>query len=100
MPWSDAQVRSALGLGGGEEAEYSSISTDTRTIEAGALFVALRGDRFDGHDHLAKAAEAGATGAMVLGTLLDELERRNLATGLCTLCIGGGMGTATIIERV
>ena len=42
----------------------------------------------------------GATGAMVLGTLLDELERRNLATGLCTLCIGGGMGTATIIERV
>jgi len=65
MPWSDAQVRSALGLGGGEEAEYSSISTDTRTIEAGALFVALKGDRFDGHDHLAKAAEAGATGAMV-----------------------------------
>jgi acetyl-CoA C-acetyltransferase len=42
----------------------------------------------------------GATGAMVLGTLLDELERRDLATGLCTLCIGGGMGTATIIERV
>jgi acetyl-CoA C-acetyltransferase len=42
----------------------------------------------------------GATGAMVLGTLLDEMERRDLATGLCTLCIGGGMGTATIIERV
>jgi acetyl-CoA C-acetyltransferase len=42
----------------------------------------------------------GATGAIVLGTLLDELERRDLATGLCTLCIGGGMGTATIIERV
>jgi acetyl-CoA C-acetyltransferase len=42
----------------------------------------------------------GATGAMVLGTLLDELERRDLATGLVTLCIGGGMGTATIIERV
>lgn len=42
----------------------------------------------------------GATGAMVLGTLLDELERRELATGLVNLCIGGGMGTATIIERV
>ncbi len=42
----------------------------------------------------------GATGAMILGTLLDELERRQLKTGLATLCIGGGMGTATIIERV
>ena len=42
----------------------------------------------------------GATGAMVLGTLLDEMERRDMATGLVTLCIGGGMGTATIIERV
>ncbi len=42
----------------------------------------------------------GATGAMILGTLLDELERRDLATGLVTLCIGIGMGTATIIERV
>jgi len=42
----------------------------------------------------------GATGAMILGILLDELERRNLATGLATLCVGAGMGTATIIERV
>jgi len=42
----------------------------------------------------------GATGAMVLGTLLDEMERRDLTTGLVTLCIGAGMGTATIIERV
>ena len=42
----------------------------------------------------------GATGAMLLGTALDELERRNLSTALITLCIGGGMGTATIIERV
>jgi acetyl-CoA C-acetyltransferase len=42
----------------------------------------------------------GATGAMILGTLLDEMERRDLATGLATLCVGGGMGTATIIERV
>ena len=42
----------------------------------------------------------GATGAMILGTLLDEMERRNLGTGLATLCVGAGMGTATIIERV
>ncbi len=42
----------------------------------------------------------GATGAMLLGTALDELEHRNLSTALVTLCVGGGMGIATIIERV
>jgi acetyl-CoA C-acetyltransferase len=42
----------------------------------------------------------GATGGMLLGTVLDELERRDLNTGLITLCVGGGMGIATIIERV
>ncbi len=42
----------------------------------------------------------GATGAMVLGTALDEIERRDLNTALVTLCVGAGMGTATIIERV
>ena len=42
----------------------------------------------------------GATGAMILGTVLDELERTNKSTALITLCIGAGMGTATIIERV
>ena len=42
----------------------------------------------------------GATGAIVLGTLLDELERRDRSTGLVTLCAGGGIGIATIIERV
>lgn len=42
----------------------------------------------------------GATGAMILGTLLDELERRQLRYGLATLCVGGGMGIATIIERL
>ncbi len=42
----------------------------------------------------------GATGCMLTGTLMDELERRDLNTGLVTLCIGGGMGIATIIERV
>jgi acetyl-CoA C-acetyltransferase len=42
----------------------------------------------------------GATGAMVLGTALDELERSGKGTALVTLCIGAGMGTATIIERI
>jgi acetyl-CoA C-acetyltransferase len=42
----------------------------------------------------------GATGAMILGTVLDELERRDLATALVTLCAGNGLGTATVIERV
>ncbi len=42
----------------------------------------------------------GATGAMILGTLLDELERRELRRGLATLCVGGGMGIAAIVERV
>jgi acetyl-CoA C-acetyltransferase len=42
----------------------------------------------------------GATGAMLIGTVLDELERRDLTVGLVTMCTGGGMGTATIVERV
>ena len=42
----------------------------------------------------------GATGAMILGTLIDELARRNLRYGLATLCVGGGMGIATIVERI
>ena len=42
----------------------------------------------------------GATGAIILGTLLDEMERRDLSLGMATLCVGGGMGVSTIIERV
>ena len=42
----------------------------------------------------------GATGAMILGTLVDELERRELKRGMVTMCAGGGIGIATIIERV
>ena len=42
----------------------------------------------------------GATGAMLIATVLDELERRDQQTGLVTMCTGGGMGTATIVERV
>jgi acetyl-CoA C-acetyltransferase len=42
----------------------------------------------------------GATGAMLIGTLVDELERQGLSTGLVAMCTGGGMGTATIVERI
>ncbi|MEO0715303.1 MAG: acetyl-CoA C-acyltransferase, partial [Pseudomonadota bacterium] len=42
----------------------------------------------------------GATGAMLLGTMVDELERSGKETALVTLCVGAGMGTATIIERI
>ena len=65
-PWGESAVREALGLpGGGEDRIFSTISTDTRAITPGALFVALTGERFDGHDYLAAAAAAGAVAALV-----------------------------------
>ena len=65
-PWREADVRAALGLARVEgDRRFSTISTDTREIPAGALFVALSGERFDGHDYLAAAAAAGAAAAIV-----------------------------------
>jgi UDP-N-acetylmuramoyl-tripeptide--D-alanyl-D-alanine ligase len=66
-PWHETHVREALAVvpDGEAPATFSTISTDTRTIEPGALFVALRGERFDGHDHLPAAARAGASAAVV-----------------------------------
>jgi UDP-N-acetylmuramoyl-tripeptide--D-alanyl-D-alanine ligase len=65
--WTDAEVRSALGLepDAGAAAEYEQVLTDTRALGMGSLFVALAGERFDAHDFLGQAAEAGATGAVV-----------------------------------
>lgn len=65
--WTASRVLRALGENAVASAalEFSSISTDTRTIAPGALFVALTGDRFDGHNFLAQAAKAGARGAVV-----------------------------------
>jgi UDP-N-acetylmuramoyl-tripeptide--D-alanyl-D-alanine ligase len=64
--WTEGEVRRALGL---PEAEGSTVfprvSTDTRGLQEGDLFVALRGDRFDAHDFLAQAADSGAMGAVV-----------------------------------
>ncbi len=65
--------------------EEMSVSHDVVNVNGGAIAM--------GHP-------LGATGCMLMSTLIDELERQNLSTGLVTLCIGGGMGIATIIERV
>lgn len=68
LPWSEGAVSEALGLEQDKEhrpATFSGIFTDSRAIKPGALFVALVGERFDGHDYLAAAATAGAAGAVV-----------------------------------
>jgi UDP-N-acetylmuramoyl-tripeptide--D-alanyl-D-alanine ligase len=66
--WSEAELREVLGLSSSSlssGATFTGISTDTRAIQPGAVFVALQGDRFDGHDYLHAAAQAGARGAIV-----------------------------------
>ncbi len=68
MRWPESAVREALALAssrGRPSTTFSGISTDSRSIASGALFVALEGERFDGHDHLSAAAAAGATAAVV-----------------------------------
>jgi len=66
--WTDLEVRRAIGLRtdlGTEDTAFSEISTDTRTLRPGALYVALVGDRFDGHDYVADAVAGGAAGVVV-----------------------------------
>jgi len=68
FPWTDVDVRRALGLRtdlADPEARYTGVSTDSRSIEEGELYVALVGDRFDGHDFVADARSRGASGAVV-----------------------------------
>jgi UDP-N-acetylmuramoyl-tripeptide--D-alanyl-D-alanine ligase len=65
VSWSARFVSEALGISTLPVAEFSEISTDTRTLSTGALFVALVGERFDGHDHLERARDAGAVAAIV-----------------------------------
>jgi UDP-N-acetylmuramoyl-tripeptide--D-alanyl-D-alanine ligase len=67
-PWREADVRDALNLEAPTNRAlltFAGVSTDSRSIAANSLFVALQGERFDGHDHLAAAASAGASGAVV-----------------------------------
>ncbi len=64
--WNDSMVRAALGLGDGDPAQvFSAVGTDSRTIEPGSVFVALKGERFDAHDFLADVAGKGAAAAVV-----------------------------------
>lgn len=67
MIWTTSSVRAALGQAPATSPEltFTGVSTDTRSLEAGALFVAIAGERFDGHAHLADAARRGALGAVV-----------------------------------
>ena len=66
MKWTEAAVREALGMrGAGEGRTFTTVSTDTRSIVPGALFVALSGERFDAHQFLPAAAASGATAAIV-----------------------------------
>lgn len=65
MSWSSSFVRSAIGAPAGRVFDLSEISTDTRSLQPGALFIALSGERFDGHQHLNRAKEAGARAAVV-----------------------------------
>ena len=66
--WTDASVRAALGLRSDladAELQFGSVSTDSRGVRAGDLFIAIEGERFDGHDFVAEAFAAGAAGAVV-----------------------------------
>src|SRR5207237_1142394 len=101
--------------------EYLRPQTTMQTLGALEPSFAVQGEQFGfdavvlrfmealgvGHDKvnvnggaIALGHPLGASGAMLLGTLVDELERRDLTTGVVTLCVGAGMGTAMIVERV
>ena len=118
--WTDAMVREALGLGAGEPTTaFTGVHTDSRTIEPGSLFVALKGERFDAHDFLADVAAKGAAGAVVsripadaialtyyevqdtlvaLG-LLARFYRRQLGAKLCAVTGSNGKTTTKEILK-
>ncbi len=92
-----------------ERAGLSFDAIDLFEINEAFASVVLRFQRESGVDgerinvnggSIALGHPLGATGAIILGTLLDELERQNLRRGLAALCVGGGMGIATVIERL
>jgi UDP-N-acetylmuramoyl-tripeptide--D-alanyl-D-alanine ligase len=115
-----ARVLSARGvpaeLSGDGRVGFSSVSTDSRTLSAGALFVALRGERFDGHDYVARARENGAVGALVerrvevdVAQLIvtDSKRAFGLAAGtwrsrfsLPVIAVAGSNGKTTVTQMV
>ena len=97
-------ARKALGRAGMNESDIGLFEINEAFASVVLLFM---NDLGIAHDRLnvnggaiAMGHPLGATGAMILGTVLDELERRDEETALVALCVGGGMGTATVIERV
>ncbi len=99
-----ARLKKALGKAG-------LTIDDMDLIEMNEAFAAVVLRFAQGHGHrprrvnvnggaIALGHPLGATGGMILGTLIDELERTNKRYGLATLCIGGGMGIATVVERI
>ena len=79
----------------------SSLSFDRYAFAPQSVLACLEASQFVSNILFGKFVHhAVITKRMILGTVLDELERTNKSTALVTLCIGGGMGTATIIERV
>ena len=114
-PWSEVNIRAALGLlalAGRPPLLFSEISTDTRTLQPGALFVALKGERFDAHEHLGAAAAGGAAAAVVrrgsgpvAGLVLLEVDDTLRAYGTLaharrTAVAGAVIGRASCRERV
>ena len=112
--WTGERVAQVLGVASGPPCQFSGIGTDTRTLAAGALFVALVGERFDGHRFLDAALAAGATGAVVrhgtrvpdglVGFAVDDTlaalgalagERRRGVTGPVVAVTGTNGKTAT-----
>src|SRR5437879_13686953 len=118
--WDSAQVSQALGGPGPEGLHFTGVSTDTRGLTGGELFVALKGERFDAHDFLAQAEARGAAGAVVrrgtppvVGLARFEVEdtldalgrlararRRLLAPGSPVVAITGSSGKTTTKEMV
>jgi len=120
VTWTAAQVAAALGIPITHAGEYGRVSTDTRQIGAGDLFVALKGDRFDAHDFLADAKGKGAAAAVVrrgtprvdglpvfevadtLGALglLARARRRRLPRGYPVVAITGSSGKTSTKEMI
>src|SRR5437870_6010529 len=118
--WDSAQVSHALGVPGPEGLHFAGVSTDTRGLTGGELFVALKGERFDAHDFLAQAKAQGAAGAVVrrgtppvIGLARFEVEdtldalgrlararRRLLAPGSPVVAITGSSGKTTTKEMI
>ncbi|MFI6843155.1 acetyl-CoA C-acetyltransferase [Kitasatospora sp. NPDC050467] len=97
-------TRKALAKAGLTAADIDLVEINEAFAAVALRFVREMGFRHDqvnvNGGAIALGHPLGATGAMILGTLIDELERRDLRYGLATLCVGGGMGIATVVERI